>query len=122
MALGPQITSLCTQNSIVNAIVLEPALEQDLASHIQITEHGRYLGNSAEDLERVITSVQNTYMSAEAAGKSPVLVCSSYIRPALRRLIHTRLVNLKVISAAEVAANAKISTIGVIYHVANTTV
>ncbi len=122
MALGPQITSLCTQNSIVNAIVLEPALEQDLASHIQITEHGRYLGNSAEDLERVITSVQNTYMSAEAAGRSPVLVCSSYIRPALRRLIHTRLVNLKVISAAEVAANAKISTIGVIYHVANTTV
>jgi len=122
MALAPQITALCAHNSVVNAIVLEPALEQDLASHIQITEHGRYLGNSAEDLEHIIASIQSSYTSAETLGKSPVLICSSYIRPALRRLIRTRLANLQVISAAEVAQNAKINTIGVIYHVANTTV
>ncbi|MCL5048093.1 MAG: flagellar biosynthesis protein FlhA [Firmicutes bacterium] len=122
MVLGPQITALYARNAVINAIVLEPVIEQDLLSHIQVTDHGRYLGNSAEELEQLINLIQNTYSSVENSGKIPVLICSSYIRPALRRLLHTRLPNLKIISAAEVASTAKINTIGVIYHAATTKV
>ncbi len=51
IALAPQIAAMFSKNGTADVIVLEPALEQLLAASLQLSERGRQLGSSAEELE-----------------------------------------------------------------------
>jgi flagellar biosynthesis protein FlhA len=117
IALAPQIAAMFSKNGTADVIVLEPALEQSLAASLQLSERGRQLGSSAEELENLVTSLAAVVSEAETAGKQPVLVCSSKVRPAIRRLIQARLPHTAVVAAPEISSNARISTIGVVRRV-----
>jgi flagellar biosynthesis protein FlhA len=117
IALAPQIAAMFSTNGTADVIILEPALEQSLAASLQLSERGRQLGSSAEELENLVTSLAAVVSEAEAAGKQPVLVCSSKVRPAIRRLIQARLPHTAVVAAPEISSNARISTIGVVRRV-----
>ncbi|MGA3214628.1 MAG: flagellar biosynthesis protein FlhA [Acidimicrobiales bacterium] len=117
IALAPQIAAMFAKGGTADVITLEPALEQSLASSLQLSERGRQLGNSAEELEHLVTSLAQVVSEAEANGKQPVLVCSSKVRPAIRRLIRARLPHTAVVAAPEISSNARISTIGVVRRV-----
>ena len=100
-----------------DVITLEPALEQSLAASLQLSERGRQLGNPADELEHLVSSLASVVSEAEAAGKQPILVCSSKVRPAIRRLIRARLPHTAVVAAPEISSNARINTIGVVRRV-----
>ena len=117
IALAPQIAAMFAKNGTAEVITLEPTLEQSLAASLQLTERGRQLGNSTEELEHLVSSLASVVSEAEAAGKQPVLVCSSKVRPAIRRLIRARLPHTAVLAAPEISSNARISTIGVVRRV-----
>ena len=117
IALAPQIAAMFAKGGTADVITLEPALEQSLASSLQLSERGRQLGNSSEELEHLVSSLASVVTEAEAAGKQPVLVCSSKVRPAIRRLIKARLPHTAVVAAPEISSNARISTIGVVRRV-----
>jgi flagellar biosynthesis protein FlhA len=114
IALGPSIASMHATEGMLPAITLEPALEQVLAAGLQVGERGRVFTTGPDELEPLLASLDALANQAEAAGKSPVVVCSSRIRPALRRLIKARLPRLDVLGAAEIASHVVIETIGVI--------
>jgi flagellar biosynthesis protein FlhA len=117
IALAPQIAAMFAKSGTAEVITLEPALEQSLATSLQLSERGRQLGNSSEELEHLVSSLASVVTEAEAAGKQPVLVCSSKVRPAIRRLIKARLPHTAVVAAPEISSNARISTIGVVRRV-----
>jgi flagellar biosynthesis protein FlhA len=114
IALAPQIAAMFADDGMIDVITLEPMLEQSLASGLQISERGRQLGNSGEELEMLIGSLSEVVRQAEASGKHPVLVCSSKVRPAIRRLIRARLPQTAVLAAPEISSYARINTIGVV--------
>jgi flagellar biosynthesis protein FlhA len=81
---------------------------------LQVAERGRFLGNPASELEHLVNGLAHVVGRAESAGKNPILVCSSRVRPALRRLVKARLPHLAIVAAPEIAAYARINTIGVV--------
>ncbi|MCU1492026.1 MAG: flagellar biosynthesis protein FlhA [Acidimicrobiaceae bacterium] len=122
IALGPAIAALHATDGTLSAITLEPGLEQQLAAALQVGERGRIIASGAEDLEAVVSSLEQLATHAEAQGKVPVLVCSSRLRPALRRLVRARLPRLDVLGAAEIASQVLIETIGVVHRAQPATV
>jgi flagellar biosynthesis protein FlhA len=114
IALAPQIAAMYANDGTIDVVTLEPMLEQSLATSLQSSERGRQLGNSGEELESLISSLSEVVRQAEASGKHPVLVCSSKVRPAIRRLIRARLPQTAVVAAPEISSNARINTIGVV--------
>ena len=117
IALAPQIAAMFAKGGTAEVITLEPALEQSLAAAPELSERGRQLGNSAEELEQLVTALANLVSEAESTGKQPILVCSSKVRPAIRRLIRARLPHTAVVAAPEISSNARINTIGVVRRV-----
>ena len=117
IALAPQIAAMFARSGTADVITLEPALEQSLAASLQLSERGRQLGNPADELEHLVSSLASVVSEAEAAGKQPILVCSSKVRPAIRRLIRARLPHTAVVAAPEISSNARINTIGVVRRV-----
>jgi flagellar biosynthesis protein FlhA len=114
IALAPQIAAMYEHQGTVDAVTLEPALEQSLGASLQVAERGRFLGNPASELEHLVNGLAHVVGRAESAGKNPILVCSSRVRPALRRLVKARLPHLAIVAAPEIAAYARINTIGVV--------
>ncbi|HTW98897.1 MAG TPA: flagellar biosynthesis protein FlhA [Acidimicrobiales bacterium] len=114
IALGPSIASMEANAGVISAITLDPSLEQQLVSSLQVGERGRFVVAPPDELEHLVTSVETMASASEAAGKRPVLVCSSRLRPALRRLLRSRLPRLDVIGAAEISSHVLVETIGVV--------
>ncbi len=57
IALAPQIAAMFAKNGTAEVITLEPTLEQSLAASLQLSERGRQLGNSSEELEHLVSSL-----------------------------------------------------------------
>jgi len=119
IALAPQIASIYERDGTVDVVTLEPALEQSLGASLSVAERGRFLGNPADELEHLVNHLVQIVGRAESAGKHPIVVCSSRIRPALRRLVKARLPQVAIIAAPEIASYARINTIGVVPRVLN---
>jgi flagellar biosynthesis protein FlhA len=107
------IGSLFEKDGTLSAITFSPILEQSLLGSIRTGERGRRsLGIDADDAEAIVRDVARCLREAEARGCSPVMLCATRLRPALRRLLKPSLPRLGVIGAGEVAPSMKITTIG----------
>jgi flagellar biosynthesis protein FlhA len=113
LSLATTIASLFEKDGTLSAITFSPILEQSLLGSIRTGERGkRSLGIQADEAEAIVRDVARFMREAEAKGCSPVMLCATRLRPALRRLLKPSLPRLGVIGAGEVAANVKIMTIG----------
>ncbi len=112
IALGPTIGSLFAPDGTLPVITLVPALEQSLLSSLQSTDRGRTLGIAAPVAESLVRQVGRLSHDAESRGTVPVVMCSTRLRPALRRLLRPSLPRLAVIGAAEIGASMSVETIG----------
>jgi flagellar biosynthesis protein FlhA len=116
-ALGRAITAphlderLCLQ-----AITLDPAIEQEVATSITQTTDGEYLAIDPPRAQAIVGALRTQVEHASARGtRNPVLLCSARVRRHLRRLIAQAQPHLPVCSYNEIAPGINVETIGVIH-------
>lgn len=104
--------SLANERGELAVLTLDPRLETQLADRLGLL--GTSQGQALEPdfgrmiLEKIEGAVQATVLSP------PVILCSSMIRPHLRKLTERFLPDLSVIAHAEVAQNVKLISMGTI--------
>jgi flagellar biosynthesis protein FlhA len=120
-ALGRAITAPHLDEQLrLQAITLDPAIEQEVSTSITQTTDGEYLAMDPPRAQAIVTALraQVEHAAARANGsptRAPVLLCSARIRRHLRRLIAQAQPHLAVCSYNEIAPGINVETIGVIH-------
>jgi flagellar biosynthesis protein FlhA len=123
-ALGRAITAPHLDERLrLQAITLDPAIEQEVSTSITQTTDGEYLAMDPPRAQAIVTALRKQVEHATAlgsqggpgGGKGPVLLCSARIRRHLRRLIAQAQPHLAVCSYNEIAPGIDVETVGVIH-------
>jgi flagellar biosynthesis protein FlhA len=115
-ALGRAITAPHLDEQLrLQAITLDPAIEQEVSTSITQTTDGEYLAMDPPRAQAIVTALRTQVEHATARGARPVLLCSARIRRHLRRLIAQAQPHLAVCSYNEIAPGVNVETIGVIH-------
>ncbi|HEX5225021.1 MAG TPA: flagellar biosynthesis protein FlhA [Solirubrobacteraceae bacterium] len=117
-ALGRAITAPHLDEQLrLQAITLDPAIEQEVSTSITQTTDGEYLAMEPPRAQAIVNALkaQVEHAAAGRAGRTPVLLCSARIRRHLRRLIAQAQPHLAVCSYNEIAPGVSVETVGVIH-------
>jgi len=125
-ALGRAITAPHLDEQLrLQAITLDPAIEQEVSTSITQTTDGEYLAMDPPRAQAIVNALraQVEHATARAAGAAsgsgptpaPVLLCSARIRRHLRRLIVQAQPHLAVCSYNEIAPGINVETIGIVH-------
>jgi flagellar biosynthesis protein FlhA len=124
-ALGRAITAPHLDERLrLQAITLDPAIEQEVSTSITQTTDGEYLAMDPPRAQAIVTALRKQVEHATALGsqgapgsgsRGPVLLCSARIRRHLRRLIAQAQPHLAVCSYNEIAPGIDVETVGVIH-------
>ncbi len=119
-ALGRAITAPHLDEQLrLQAITLDPAIEQEVSTSITQTTDGEYLAMDPPRAQAIVTAlrtqVEHATARGAAAGAHRSLLCSARIRRHLRRLIAQAQPHLAVCSYNEIAPGINVETIGVIH-------
>jgi flagellar biosynthesis protein FlhA len=123
-ALGRAITAPHLDEHLrLQAITLDPAIEQEVSTSITQTTDGEYLAMDPPRAQAIVSALRAQVEHATAlatrtgsqASKGPVLLCSARIRRHLRRLIAQAQPHLAVCSYNEIAPGINVETIGVVH-------
>jgi flagellar biosynthesis protein FlhA len=115
-ALGRAITAPHLDEQLrLQAITLDPAIEQEVSTSITQTTDGEYLAMEPPRAQAIVSALRAQVEHATARGSRPVLLCSARIRRHLRRLIAQAQPHLAVCSYNEIAPGIDVETIGVIH-------
>ncbi|HUY86055.1 MAG TPA: FHIPEP family type III secretion protein, partial [Acidimicrobiales bacterium] len=114
IALGPAICAMYATDGILAVITLDAALEHALVESLKVGENGLVLAIDPAQAEALVHEVGRLAAEAEQQGKSPVLVCGSRLRPAIRRLVKTAAPRLGVLSTSELAPQIRLDRLGIV--------
>ncbi len=119
-ALGRAITAPHLDEQLrLQAITLDPSIEQEVSTSITQTTDGEYLAMDPPRAQAIVMALRAQVEHATAlgsrGGRGPVLLCSARIRRHLRRLIAQAQPQLAVCSYNEIAPGIDVETIGVIH-------
>jgi flagellar biosynthesis protein FlhA len=115
-ALGRAITAPhLDENLRLQAITLDPSIEQEVSTSITQTTDGEFLAMEPSRAQAIVNALRSQVEHASARGARPVLLCSARIRRHLRRLIAQAQPHLAVCSYNEIAPGIDVETIGVIH-------
>jgi flagellar biosynthesis protein FlhA len=112
IALGSTIGSLFAVDGTMPIITMAPSLEQSLIASMRTGDRGRTLGIDAAVAESLVRQVASLTQESESRGATPVLLCATRLRLALRRLLKPSLPRLAIVGAGEVGAAMSLQTIG----------
>ena len=112
IALGPTIGSLFAVNGTIPIITMAPSLEQGLIAAIRTGDRGRTLGIEAAVAESLVRQVAKLTHESESRGVTPVLLCATRLRLALRRLLKPSLPRVAIVGAGEIGAAMSLDTVG----------
>jgi flagellar biosynthesis protein FlhA len=112
-ALARQISRQYSDDTgSVHVITVGPRTEDEIASSVQQGDHGSTIAMPPWQLQRLIGVVSTEVERIASAGRDPVVLCSSRIRLALRRLLERRLPNVMVLSFAEITPQTSVEAVG----------
>jgi flagellar biosynthesis protein FlhA len=118
-ALGRAITAPHLDEQLrLQAITLDPAIEQEVSISITQTTDGEYLAMDPPRAQAIVAALRAQVEHAaarSAGGHGPVLLCSARIRRHLRRLIAQAQPHLAVCSYHEISPGISVETVGVIH-------
>ncbi len=115
-ALGRAITAPHLDEQLrLQAITLDPAIEQEVSTSITQTTDGEFLAMEPPRAQAIVNALRAQVEHATAVGARPVVLCSARIRRHLRRLIAQAQPHLAVCSYNEIAPGVNVETIGVIH-------
>jgi flagellar biosynthesis protein FlhA len=116
-ALGRAITAPHLDEQLrLQAITLDPAIEQEVSTSITQTTDGEYLAMDPPRAQAIVAALRAQVEHATArGGQGPVLLCSARVRRHLRRLIAQAQPHLAVCSYNEISPGISVETVGVIH-------
>jgi flagellar biosynthesis protein FlhA len=119
-ALGRAITAPHLDEQLrLQAITLDPAIEQEVATSITQTTDGEYLAMDPPRAQAIVAAlraqVEHATATGARGGRTPILLCSARIRRHLRRLVAQAQPHLAVCSYNEISPGINVETIGVIH-------
>jgi flagellar biosynthesis protein FlhA len=77
-------------------------------------ENGLFLALEPEVAESLTRAVVDRVSEVEQRGEQGVLVCSSHLRPALRKLVRSVLPHVAVLSYGELGPQLNVETVGTV--------
>ena len=105
-------SNLANESGELSVVTLDPLLENQIAERFGLlggaSEHNIEPEFGKHLLEKIETACQSAVMS------QPIVLCSSLIRPHLRKLTERFLPDLEVIAHGEVASNVQLVTMGTV--------
>ena len=114
-ALARQISrQYADDTGTLHVITVGSRTEDEIASAIQQGDHGSHIAMPPWQVQRLIGVVSTEVERVAGAGRDPIILCSSRIRLALRRLLERRLPNVVVLSFAEVTPQTAVESAGTI--------
>ena len=96
----------------LSVILLGHAVESALAEALQKGEHGRVLALDPKTANRIMSSLGRQIELCTARNLQPVVLCSSPLRPAFKKLTDRFIPNLFVLSYEEVLSTVDVRSIG----------
>jgi flagellar biosynthesis protein FlhA len=112
-ALGRAITaSLLDSEHVIRAIALAAEVEHEVVESLAQTPEGEVLGLEPARARALTASLGEQVERLTAAGRRPVVLCSSRVRRHIRRLVEQAFPQLAVIAYTEIAPGVKIETAG----------
>lgn len=98
----------------INAITLDPQVEQIISQSIQRTDSGSFLNLDPQLGQEILTSIGREVERLRTHGMQPLILTSPMIRPSLRKLTERSFPDLVILSWNEITANVNIKPIGMI--------
>lgn len=113
-ALGPQLCrAAADEGGEIPTVMLEAALDQALASQVQVDPAGvSFFAVDGEVRERLMSQLLDTFRDAQRDGARPVLLVNPVCRPAMHRMVHAVAPEVPVMSFEEVRPPAAIRPMG----------
>jgi flagellar biosynthesis protein FlhA len=114
-ALGGQIVKPFQQdNGSVQAITLDPRLEQQIAQGLRQSATEISLMMEPRLARHMVETLSQKIQHLLATGQAPVVMCAPHIRLAFRRFFETTFSDLTVLSYAEIPARVEIQNAGIL--------
>jgi flagellar biosynthesis protein FlhA len=114
-SLGPQIVKpYQAQNGSLQAITLDPRLEQQIAQGVRQSPTEVSLMMEPKLARHVVDTLSQRIQQLLTAGQPPIVMCAPQIRLAFRRFFETTFAELTVLSYAEVPSRIEIQNAGII--------
>ncbi len=112
-ALSRQISrQYADDNDTIHVITVGPRTEEEIAASVQQSERGNTIAMAPWQMQRLLGVVSTEVERVAGSGRDPIILCSSRIRLAFRRLLERRLPNLTVLSFAEVTPQTSVEAVG----------
>ncbi len=111
--LGRHITEPLIKQGFLHAVVLSPAIEQQMKESLEQTDHGTYLNLDPLIAQRVVNAL-NRQLANLPQGVPRVVISSPYVRMYFKRLTDRLFRDLTVLSYAEIHSDVGIKTVGVV--------
>ena len=114
-ALGTQIVKPYQgDNGSLQAITLDPRLEQQIAQGVKQTPTEISLMMEPKLARHVVDTLSQKIQHLLTSGQAPVIMCAPQIRLAFRRFFETTFADLTVLSYAEVPSRVQIQNAGIV--------
>jgi flagellar biosynthesis protein FlhA len=114
-ARGSQIVKpYQTDNGSLQAITLDPKLEQQIAQGVKQTSTEISLMMEPKLARHVVDTLSQKIQQLLTSGQPPIIMCAPQIRLAFRRFFETTFADLTVLSYAEVPSRVQIQNAGIV--------
>jgi len=114
-ALSRQITrQYVNEDGVLEAITLDPTLERSLRDAVQMTPTGVMLALDPNTAGALLADLSRATERMLNEGQNPVLLCSSQIRLALKRLTERNLPGLAILAYNEVETGTDVRVTGAV--------
>jgi flagellar biosynthesis protein FlhA len=114
LALGPAIAAPYLVDKTLHVLTIEPQLEQQILESLRPGEHGQSIALDPDTSQGLLGSLAQLTHDVENRNILPVLVCAPQLRAPLRRLVHTIVPRLAVLSYQELTGADQIRSEGVV--------
>jgi flagellar biosynthesis protein FlhA len=112
-ALARQISrQYADEAGVLHVITVGPRTEDEIASSIQQGDHGNQVAMAPWAMQRLLGVISTEVERVAGSGRDPLILCSSRIRLAVRRMLERRLPNVVVLSFAEVTPQTTVEAVG----------
>lgn len=110
--------TICTkyrdEESTLNVVMFDPALEDQIRGGFEHTEQGMYIRFSPQAIDHLCARISQEVEKLTQIGHSPVVLVNPQIRPALKQMTSSTLQQLVVLSYNEITRDTKINSVGIV--------